>query len=99
MAQKWDANANVTQKNVATLEAELMKDFFCAGKPRGAQVSRKITDLFGPELAVSMFGRLKTMRCMFMTKPSLKLYCVSVTMYPILARRLKRSVGGLGANR
>ena len=30
---KMDANANVTQKNVATLEAELMKDFFCAGKP------------------------------------------------------------------
>lgn len=26
---KMDANANVTQKNIATLEAELMKDFLC----------------------------------------------------------------------
>ena len=25
---KMDANANVTQKNIATMEAEIMKDFF-----------------------------------------------------------------------
>ena len=35
-----DANANVTQKNIATMEAELMKDFFV--QVNRAQVSRKI---------------------------------------------------------
>ncbi len=36
---KMDANANVTQKNIATLEAEIMKDYFI--QVNRAQVSKK----------------------------------------------------------
>ena len=46
---KMDANANVTQKNIATLEAELMKDFFVQVNRK--QVSNKISELLGNELA------------------------------------------------
>lgn len=46
---KLDANANVTQKNIATLEAELMKDCFI--QVNRAQVKNKIAELFGQDLA------------------------------------------------
>ena len=40
-----DANANVTLKNIATLESELMKDYFI--QVNRAQVSKKIKQLYG----------------------------------------------------
>ena len=51
---KMDANANVTQKNIATLEAEMMKDIFI--QVNRGKVSQKIAELFGPELAQE-YGR------------------------------------------
>lgn len=48
-ASKFDANANVTSKNIATLEAELWKDYNIQIN-RGI-VSAKIAELFGQELA------------------------------------------------
>lgn len=44
-----DANANVTQKNIATMENELLKDILV--QINRAQVSRKIAALFGDGLA------------------------------------------------
>ena len=44
-----DANANVTQKNIATMEAEIMKDFFV--QINRAQVSRKIAEIFDQSVA------------------------------------------------
>ena len=41
---KLDANANVTQKNIATLESELMKDLMV--QVNREQVSRKIREIF-----------------------------------------------------
>ena len=46
---KMDANANVTQKNIATMEAEIMKDFFV--QINRAQVSRKIAEIFDQSVA------------------------------------------------
>ena len=46
---KLDANANVTQKNIATMEQELMKDFFV--QINRAKVSGIIRELFGQDLA------------------------------------------------
>lgn len=41
---RMDANANVTQKNIATMETELMKDFFV--QINRQLVSRKIAECF-----------------------------------------------------
>ena len=46
---KVDANANVTSKNIATMEAELNKDINI--QVNRALVKRKIESLFGVELA------------------------------------------------
>src|SRR5690554_8053371 len=55
---KMDANANVTQKNIATLEAELMKDFFV--QINRQQVSNKITELFGVELGQEYLRQIES---------------------------------------
>ncbi|CAM5181085.1 anaerobic ribonucleoside-triphosphate reductase [Oligella ureolytica] len=39
-----DANANVTQKNIATMESEILKDFLV--QINRGQVAEKITDSF-----------------------------------------------------
>lgn len=88
---KMDANANVTQKNVATLEAELMKDFFV--QVNRAQVSRKITELFGVELATEYVRQIENHEIYVHDETSLKPYCVSVTMYPFLRDGLTK-LGG-----
>ena len=63
---KMDANANVTQKNIATLEAELMKDFF-------VQVNRKQVSFLVTSWQKNTFVKLKTMKFTCMTKPALNL--------------------------
>lgn len=80
---KMDANANVTQKNVATLETELMKDFFI--QVNRAQVCNKITELFGDELAAEYVRQIEDHEIYVHDETSLKPYCVSVTMYPFYA--------------
>ncbi len=46
---RLDANANVTQKNIATMETELMKDFVV--QINRTLVSRKIAEVFDQETA------------------------------------------------
>ena len=65
---KMDANANVTQKNIATMEQELMKDFFV--QINRAKVSQKIAELFGQ---TSIFAKSKPTRFTFTMKPALSL--------------------------
>lgn len=79
---KLDANANVTEKNIATLEAEMMKDFFI--QINRAQVSDKIRELFGSELATEYQRQIEHHEIYVHDETSLKPYCVSVTMYPFL---------------
>jgi ribonucleoside-triphosphate reductase len=88
---KMDANANVTQKNIATLEAELMKDFFVQVNRK--QVSNKISELFGSELAKEYVRQIEDHEIYVHDETSLKPYCVSVTMYPFLRDGLTK-LGG-----
>jgi ribonucleoside-triphosphate reductase (formate) len=88
---KMDANANVTQKNIATLEAELMKDHFI--QVNRALVSNKISELFGAELAAEYLRQIETHEIYVHDETSLKPYCVSLTMYPFLRDGLTK-LGG-----
>src|SRR5690606_8724956 len=74
---KLDANANVTQKNIATLEAELMKDQFI--QVNRALISNKISELFGAELAAEYLRQITEHEIYVHDETSLKPYCVSVT--------------------
>lgn len=88
---KLDANANVTQKNIATLEAELMKDQFI--QVNRALVSNKIRQLFDAELAAEYIRQIEQHEIYVHDETSLKPYCVSVTMYPFLRDGLTK-LGG-----
>lgn len=88
---KLDANANVTHKNIATLESELMKDFFI--QVNRAQVSDKIRQLFDDELAQEYVRQIEDHEIYVHDETSLKPYCVSVTMYPFLRDGLTK-LGG-----
>jgi ribonucleoside-triphosphate reductase len=88
---KLDANANVTQKNIATLEAELMKDQFI--QVNRALVSNKIRELFDAELAAEYLRQIEQHEIYAHDETSLKPYCVSVTMYPFLRDGLTK-LGG-----
>lgn len=88
---KLDANANVTQKNIATLEAELMKDCFI--QVNRALVQRKIAALFGDDLALEYARQIDQHEIYVHDETSLKPYCVSVTMYPFLLDGLTK-LGG-----
>lgn len=86
-----DANANVTHKNIATLESELMKDVFI--QINRAKVSRKIAELFGDELAEEYIRQVEVHEIYVHDETSLKPYCVSMTLYPFLRDGLTK-LGG-----
>jgi ribonucleoside-triphosphate reductase len=88
---KLDANANVTQKNIATLEAELMKDCFI--QVNRAQVKNKIADVFGQTLADEYVRQINDHEIYVHDETSLKPYCASITMYPFLLDGLTK-LGG-----
>lgn len=79
---KLDANANVTMKNIATLEAEVNKDINI--QINRAIISRKIAKLFSPELAAEYIRQIESHEIYVHDETSLKPYCVSVSMYPLL---------------
>lgn len=79
---KMDANANVSSKNIATMEAELNKDV-------NVQVNRqlvknKINQLFGAELANEYVRQIESHEIYVHDETSLKPYCTSISMYPFL---------------
>ena len=86
-----DANANVTRKNIATMENELLKDMLV--QVNRAQVSRKIQELFGQELADEYLRQIEAHEIYVHDETSLKPYCVSITMYPFLRDGLTK-LGG-----
>lgn len=81
-ASKVDANANVTTKNIATLESEINKDINI--QINRMMVRRKIRDLFGEELAAEYVRQIENHEIYVHDETSIKPYCVSVTMYPLL---------------
>ncbi|WP_278636105.1 anaerobic ribonucleoside-triphosphate reductase [Capnocytophaga sputigena] len=78
----FDANANVAHKNIATMEAELNKDINI--QVNRSLVSRKIEQLFGKELADEYIRQIEAHEIYVHDETSLKPYCVSVSMYPLL---------------
>jgi len=88
---KVDANANVTSKNIATMEAELNKDINI--QVNRALVKRKIEFLFGKELANEYIRQIESHEIYVHDETSLKPYCVSISMYPFLFDGLTK-IGG-----
>ena len=86
-----DANANVSNKNIATLMAELHKDFNVQLKRY--MVTRKIEVLFDKELADEYNRQIEAHEIYVHDESGLAPYCVSITMYPFLIDGLK-SLGG-----
>jgi len=79
---KVDANANVTSKNIATMEAELNKDINI--QVNRALVKRKIASLYGDDLANEYERQIEAHEIYVHDETSLKPYCVSISMYPFL---------------
>ena len=88
---KVDANANVTSKNIATMEAELNKDINI--QVNRALVKRKIASLFGEALANEYIRQIESHEIYVHDETSLKPYCVSISMYPFLFDGLTK-IGG-----
>ncbi len=88
---KVDANANVTSKNIATMEAELNKDINI--QVNRALVKRKIASLFGDDLANEYTRQIESHEIYVHDETSLKPYCVSISMYPFLFDGLTK-IGG-----
>ncbi len=86
-----DANANVSSKNIATLEAEINKDINIQINRK--LVSQKIKQLFSEELSHEYIRQIEEHEIYVHDETSLKPYCVSVTMYPLLIDGLKK-LGG-----
>lgn len=88
---KLDANANVTHKNIATLEAEINKDVNI--QVNRALVSQKIQELFGQDLAAEYNRQIEAHEIYVHDETSLKPYCTSISMYPFLLDGLTK-LGG-----
>ena len=88
---KVDSNANVTSKNIATMEAELNKDINI--QVNRALVKQKIASLFGNELADEYIRQIESHEIYVHDETSLKPYCASISMYPFLLDGLTK-LGG-----
>lgn len=87
----FDANANVSFKNIATLEAELNKDINIQVNRR--MVSSKIHALYGEDLANEYIRQINEHEIYVHDETSLKPYCASISMYPFLLNGI-RDLGG-----
>lgn len=90
-ASSVDANANVTSKNIATMEAEINKDINI--QINRELVRRKIATLFDEETASEYIRQIENHEIYVHDETSLKPYCVSISMYPFLLDGLLK-IGG-----
>ena len=88
---KYDANANVENKNVATLIGELPKQGFIRLNRR--MLTDRIKEMYGKETADRYIYLLKNHFIYKNDETSLANYCASITMYPWLLDGTKR-IGG-----
>ena len=89
---KFDANANVEHKNIATLIGELPKGSFI--KLNRRMLTDRIKSMYGKELADEYMQLLQTHFIYKNDETSLANYCASITMYPWLIN----GTGGIGGN-
>ncbi len=88
---KYDANANVEKKNIATLIGEIPKSNFIRLNRR--LLTNRIEKMFGKELADQYMSLLKQHFIYKNDETSLANYCASITMYPWLLEGTK-AIGG-----
>lgn len=88
---KFDANANVEKKNIATLIGELPKSNFIRLNRR--MLCDKIKDLYGKDLSNKYLYLLNNHFIYKNDETSMANYCASITMYPWLLNGT-RSIGG-----
>jgi ribonucleoside-triphosphate reductase len=79
---KYDANANVENKNMATLIGELPKSGFIRLNRR--LLTDRLKDMFGKEVADRYIDLLNSHFIYKNDETSLANYCASITMYPWL---------------
>ncbi len=89
---KFDANANVEKKNIATLIGELPKSNFIRLNRR--MLCDRIKDMYGKELADQYLHLLNKHFIYKNDETSIANYCASITMYPWLLDGTK----GIGGN-
>src|SRR5574344_298386 len=89
---QMDANANITNKNLHTMEYEIHKDLNI--QINRALVGDKIKELYGEDLAEEYIRQIDEHEIYVHDETSLKPYCVSITMYPFLLDGLKSLGGG-----
>jgi ribonucleoside-triphosphate reductase (formate) len=82
----FDANSNVTSKNIATLEAEINKDINI--QINRYIVSEKIKSMFGEYYSDEYIRMINDHEIYVHDETSLKPYCVSISMYPLLLNGL-----------
>ena len=88
---KYDANANVEHKNIATLIGELPKSNFIRLNRR--LLTDRIKKMYGKQLADEYIDKLTHHFIYKNDETSLANYCASITMYPWLIDGT-RSIGG-----
>ncbi len=88
---KYDANANVEHKNIATLIGELPKSSFIRLNRR--LLTDRIKRMYGKELADKYLEKLNHHFIYKNDETSLANYCASITMYPWLVGGTS-SIGG-----
>lgn len=84
---KLDANANVTNKNIATLDAEFSKGYKI--QVNRELIRRRIESRFGEATATQYVKDLESHLIYTHDETSLAPYCVSITMYPFLIEGMK----------
>ena len=91
---KVDANSNVSNKNIATMAAEIHKeDNMYANR---LAMYKKITEMYGKELAEEYIRQLEEHEIYRHDETGMPIgtpYCVAITMYPFLVNGLK-DLGG-----
>lgn len=87
-----DANANVTRKTLATLEAEMYKPYTIALNRK--LVTEKLAKMFGIQTAEDYLTDLDYHFIYAHDETSLKPYCASITLYPFLLEGTK-CMGGV----
>ena len=88
---KFDANANVDKKNIATLIGELPKGNFIRLNRR--LLTDRLSDMFGKELSNKYLNFLSQHYIYKNDETSLAPYCASITMYPWLLEGTSK-IGG-----
>ncbi len=88
---KFDSNANVDKKNIATLIGELPKGNFIRLNRR--LLTDRLSDMFGKELSDKYISFLNQHFIYKNDETSLAPYCASITMYPWLLEGTSK-IGG-----